>query len=144
MPAADPTSHAPLKLKLQRLGWSPPNRLNARPAHCVSSPTVARKPQERTAAFASSERFQCISGGIGINHRANDKGLQLHAAATRRFTPTKCQGDRVRWDKGIELADPDDASDSSIAAMRAAHNTDLGADPASGPGARAGARAGQG
>src|SRR5262249_9110373 len=105
MPAADPTWHAPLKLELQRLGWRPPNRLNARPARCVSSPTVAQKPQERTAAFASSERFQCISGGTGINHRANEKEL-LHAAATRRFTPTKCQGDRVRWEQRNRTCGP--------------------------------------
>src|SRR5262245_6898834 len=29
----------------------------------------------------------------------------MHAAAPRRFRPTKCQGDRVRWNKGIEPAD---------------------------------------
>src|SRR5262245_60484491 len=47
----------PLKLELQRLGWRPPNRLNARPARCVSSPTVARKPQTANGGFCTIRAF---------------------------------------------------------------------------------------
>src|SRR5262249_24060357 len=93
----------------------------------------------RTETFARCPRFQCISGGIAINHRRNRERLPQARAATRRFRPTKCQGHRVPWTNGLEPADRDDASDPSIAAMRAAHGADLGAGLASRPGARAGA-----
>src|SRR5262245_4376918 len=102
----------------------------------------------RMETFARCPRFQCISGGIAINHRANRERLPKARGATRRFRPTKCQGHRVRWNKGIEPADLDDASDPSIAAMRAAHGAahgaDLGADLGAGLASRPGARAGAG
>src|SRR5262249_2859318 len=90
----------------------------------------------RTETFARCPRFQWISGSLAINHRRNRERPPDACGGDATVRPTKCQGDRVRWNKGIEPADLDDASDPSIAAMRAAHGADLGS--------RAGARAGAG
>src|SRR2546430_544292 len=82
MAAADPTLHAPPKLELQRLGRRPPNRLNARPARGVSSPTVARKPQNATAGL-------CMIPSV-FNGLAAAAGLTIApigAAGTRARPP---------------------------------------------------------
>src|SRR5215472_14435814 len=87
-------------------------------------------------ACSLSQRFQRISRSGGINHRAERTRLVAARGSHATVRPTKCQGDRVRCAQAIEPADPDDAFNANVAAVRAAHGAELAARS----GARADAR----